>query len=157
MENFKDHEHSDRSLYLFGWGDGGGGPTDEMLESARRLADSDGMPRLTMEGATGLLRPGRGRASCDPAVWAGELYLEAHRGTYTTQAATKRGNRRGELALRDAELWASLAPAPTYPGRAARGGLGELLLLHQFHDIIPGSGIHWVYEDTRRDHAAVIR
>ncbi len=58
VENFRDHEHSNRSLYLFGYSDGGGGPTDTMLESARRLADSEGMPRLTMEGATGLLRPG---------------------------------------------------------------------------------------------------
>ena len=53
----------------------------------------------------------------DPAVWVGELYLEFHRGTYTTQAATKRGNRRAEFALRDAELWASLAPGPPRPGR----------------------------------------
>ena len=91
----------------------------------------------------------------DPAVWVGELYLEYHRGTYTTQAATKLGNRRAEFALRDGELWASLAPGHDYPGDELEE-LWKLLLLHQFHDIIPGSGIHWVYEDTARDHAHIL-
>jgi alpha-mannosidase len=154
VENFRDHEHSDRSLYLFGYSDGGGGPTDAMLESARRLSDSEGMPRITMEGPKAFFDQAES-GIVDPAVWSGELYLEAHRGTYTTQGATKRDNRRGELALRDAELWASLADGE-YPvedlDRAWR-----TLLLHQFHDIIPGSGIHWVYEDTRRDHAEIIQ
>ena len=90
----------------------------------------------------------------DGAVWAGELYLEHHRGTYTTQGATKQGNRRGELALRDAELWSALVDgdAPTEDLHRA----WQALLLHQFHDIIPGSGIHWVYEDTREAHAGVV-
>jgi alpha-mannosidase len=153
VANFRDHEHSNRSLYLFGWGDGGGGPTDVMLESARRLADSDGLPRLTMEGARDFFTQAEAEIT-DPAVWVGELYLEHHRGTYTTQGATKRGNRRGELALRDAELWATLA-AGDYPA-AALHRAWETLLLHQFHDIIPGSGIHWVYEDTHRAHAQVL-
>jgi alpha-mannosidase len=154
VQNFRDHEHTDRSLYLFGHGDGGGGPTAEMLESARRLADSEGLPRITMEGPRAFFDQAES-AIVDPAVWAGELYLEHHRGTYTTQGATKAGNRRGELALRDAELWASLADGD-YPAGALEGAW-RTLLLHQFHDIIPGSGIHWVYEDTRRDHAEVIR
>ena len=88
-------------------------------------------------------------------MWAGELYLEYHRGTYTTQAATKLGNRRAEFALRDCELWASLAPAFDYPD-GELDELWKLLLVHQFHDIIPGSGIHWVYEDTARDHAHIL-
>ena len=89
-------------------------------------------------------------------MWVGELYLELHRGTYTSQAATKLGNRRAEFALRDAELWCSLAPAHDYPGTEIEE-LWKLLLLHQFHDIIPGSGIHWVYDDTARDHAHILR
>lgn len=153
VRNFRDHDRSDRSLYLFGWGDGGGGPTDEMLESARRLADSDGLPRLTMEGPRAFFTAAEAETR-DPAVWVGELYLELHRGTYTSQAAVKAGNRRGEQALHDAELWAALDTGADYPA----GRLDEawrLLLLHQFHDIIPGSGIHWVYADAARDHARV--
>ncbi len=91
----------------------------------------------------------------DPAVWAGELYLEYHRGTYTTQAATKLGNRRAEFGLRDSELWASLAQGGHYPATELEE-LWKLLLLHQFHDIIPGSGINWVYQDTARDHAHIL-
>ena len=155
VENFKDHDRSTRSLYLFGWGDGGGGPTAEMLESARRLADTDGVPRLTMEGPRRFFTDAEAEVD-EPAVWVGELYLEFHRGTYTSQAATKLGNRRAEFALREAEMWSALAPGSGYP----HGELDEiwkLLLLHQFHDIIPGSGIHWVYEDTGRDHARIRR
>ena len=153
VANFKDHEHSDRSLYLFGHSDGGGGPTASMLESARRLADQDGLPHLTMEGPNAFFEQAEAEIR-DTAVWVGELYLEHHRGTYTTQGATKQGNRRGELALRDAELWAGLAAGP-YPANELAGAW-RTLLLHQFHDIIPGSGIHWVYEDTRRAHAEVL-
>ena len=153
VENFKDHDRATRSLYLFGWGDGGGGPTSEMLESARRLADIDGLPRLTMEGPRQFFTEAEAEMH-DPAVWVGELYLEFHRGTYTSQAATKLGNRRAEFDLRDVELWSSLAPGGDYPHRELER-LWKRLLLHQFHDIIPGSGIHWVYEDTARDHAQI--
>jgi alpha-mannosidase len=153
VENFKDHDRATRSLYLFGWGDGGGGPTAEMLESARRLADIDGVPRLTMEGARQFFTEAEADLH-DPPVWVGELYLEYHRGTYTSQAATKLGNRRAEFELREVELWSSLAPGDHYPRRELEP-LWKLLLLHQFHDIIPGSGIHWVYQDTSRDHALI--
>ena len=154
VENFKDHDRATRSLYLFGWGDGGGGPTAEMLEAARRLADVDGAPRLTMEGPRQFFTEAEADID-DPAVWVGELYLEYHRGTYTSQAATKLGNRRAEFALREAEMWSSLAPGSPYPGGALED-LWKLLLLHQFHDIIPGSAIHWVYDDTARHHAHVL-
>lgn len=155
VANFKDHDRATRSLYLFGWGDGGGGPTSEMLESANRLSDTDGLPRLTMEGPRQFFTEAEAEID-DPAVWVGELYLEFHRGTYTSQAATKLGNRRAEFALRDVELWSALGPGPDYPAKEL-ADLWRLLLLHQFHDIIPGSGIHWVYEDTARDHARILR
>ncbi len=154
VSNFKDHDRATRSLYLFGWGDGGGGPTASMLESARRFADLDGLPRLTMEGARAFFTAAEADVR-DPAVWVGELYLELHRGTYTSQAAVKRGNRRGELALRDAELWGALSPAGYEPAEMDQAW--KRLLLQQFHDIIPGSGIHWVYEDSARAHAEVAR
>lgn len=154
VENFKDHDRATRSLYPFGHGDGGGGPTEAMLESAARFADLDGLPRLAMEGPREFFVAAESDI-VDPAVWVGELYLELHRGTYTSQAATKAGNRRAELALRDAELWSALAPGVEYPAGALERAW-KTLLVHQFHDIIPGSGIHWVYEDTARDHAAVL-
>jgi alpha-mannosidase len=142
-------------LYVFGYGDGGGGPTAGMIEQLRRLADLEGAPRVELDGVSSFFD--KAEADLDqPPVWVGELYLELHRGTYTTQAATKKGNRLGELALREAELWASVAPGPwsSYPAQRLEQAW-KTLLLHQFHDIIPGSGIHWVYEDTARDHAAV--
>ncbi len=152
--NFADHDRSGRSLYLFGYGDGGGGPTEEMLETARAVADVEGLPRLTMDSPRAFFAAVEEELE-DPPVWVGELYLEMHRGTYTTQAATKAGNRRGELALREAELWSALAARAPYPA-AELDAAWKTLLLHQFHDIIPGSSIHWVYQDTERDHAAVI-
>ena len=125
VENFKDHDRAGRSLYPFGWGDGGGGPTAEMLESARRLAGPRGPAPDRHGGPAGLLQPRRRPSSRDPPVWVGELYLELHRGTYTSQAATKLGNRRAEFALREAELWSSLGPGVPVPGGRARRRCGS--------------------------------
>ena len=150
---------NDRSLYIFGFGDGGGGPNRYMLEFARRLADLDGMPQMEIGTVDGFLDD-LVSASAHLPVWVGELYLEYHRGTYTTQAATKLGNRRGEEALREAEMWSVAACVArgdwsTYPAdELARAW--KLLLLNQFHDILPGSSIHWVYEDAKRDYATVL-
>jgi alpha-mannosidase len=150
--DYKDHEHSGRSLLLFGHGDGGGGPTRTMLESLRRVRDLQGVPRTeqtTSEAFFDALEAEPG----DRPVVTGELYFEYHRGTYTSQGRTKRGNRRGELALHDAEflLAASGADVP----QAELDRLWQLLLLQQFHDILPGSSIRPVYEDAERDLAAV--
>ena len=156
---FTDHGASDRSLYPFGYGDGGGGPTREMLESAHRMGDLDGLPRVELGTVGDFLTRARAEAR-DLGVWVGELYLEIHRGTYTTHADVKAGNRRGEEALREAEMWATAAAATEgwtgYPAEELDRAW-KLLLLHQFHDIIPGSSIHWAYEDSRRDHAEVLR
>ncbi len=153
--NFLDHARSRHSLYPFGWGDGGGGPTEVMLESARRLADVDGVPKVVIEGPRRFFEHVE-EELVDPPVWVGELYLELHRGTYTTQAKTKWGNRRCELALRDAELWTTLLDAPSdYPAHELEEAW-RTLLVHQFHDIIPGSGINWVYRDTEAAHADVL-
>ena len=158
VEAFNDHGVSDRSLYPFGYGDGGGGPTREMLEAARRMVDLDGLPKVELGTVGDFLDAARSEAG-DLSVWVGELYLEFHRGTYTTHADVKAGNRRGEEALREAEMWATCAAATRdwsdYPG-AELDRAWKLLLLHQFHDIIPGSSIHWVYEDSRRDHAEIM-
>ncbi|MFP5327820.1 MAG: alpha-mannosidase, partial [Acidimicrobiia bacterium] len=158
--NFSEKATCDRSMYLFGFGDGGGGPTAEMLERARRVADLEGVPRVELTGAEQafeLLEADASSAGAPLPVWVGELYLEMHRGTYTTHAEVKRANRKLELALRDAELWsvaASDVAGSAYPAEELDAAW-KTLLLHQFHDIIPGSSIRWVYEDTARDHAAV--
>ena len=151
--DYKDHDRSGRSLLVFGWGDGGGGPTPEMLETLRRVADLQGVPRTSMTTSDEFFDALEADAG-ELATVVGELYFEYHRGTYTTQAAVKKGNRAGERALHDAEfLWAvSGGEQP----RERLAELWQLLLLNQFHDILPGSSIAEVYEDAARDHAAVI-
>jgi alpha-mannosidase len=148
---YKDHDQSRTSLLVFGYGDGGGGPTKDMLETLRRAADLQGLPRTTQgtseEFFAALEAEGR-----DRPVVVGELYFEYHRGVYTSQARTKRGSRRCEQALHDAEFLACLQD--DYP-RAELDRLWKLLLLQQFHDILPGSSIGLVYEDAERDLAAV--
>jgi alpha-mannosidase len=150
QRNFKDHDHSERSLYPFGYGDGGGGPTTEMLESARRLADLEGLPRVEIGSVASFLD----QARLDPGLssWVGELYLETHRGTLTTHADVKLANRRGEEALRAAEMWSVAAGLDR---RTELDRAWQALLTQQFHDILPGSSIRWVYEDCAREHSAV--
>src|SRR3954452_161155 len=106
---FADKGPATRSLLPFGYGDGGGGPTREMLERARRVADLEGSPRLHIQSPADFFTEAEAEYADEAPVWTGELYLEFHRGTYTSQAATKRGNRRSEHLLREAELWAATA------------------------------------------------
>jgi alpha-mannosidase len=161
VRNLRDKGSVSRSMYLFGHGDGGGGPTREMLERARRVAGPeglgiDGLPRLAIESPAEFFESARAEHP-DAPVWRGELYFEMHRGTYTTQARTKWGNRRGELALRELELWtAPGAPTGADAPLADLERLWKVLLLHQFHDIIPGSSIAWVHDDTEVAHAELL-
>jgi alpha-mannosidase len=153
--NFAQKDLTDRSMYLFGWGDGGGGPTRHMLERARRSRDLEGLPRVELMSSTEAFQAIEREAPLDELpVWEGELYLEMHRGTYTTHAEVKRGNRRLEWALMQAELWSAAAAdlGATYPAHELEQAW-KTLLLHQFHDIIPGSSIHWVYQDTAAAYA----
>jgi len=140
VRNFKDSDRSHRSLYLFGYGDGGGGPTPEMIDSAHRLGVPMGRAADFFEQAAAEAR--------DLTTSSGELYFELHRGTYTSQARTKRLNRVAQQALREAEMW-SLA-AGDYPAEVL-DTQWKKVLLNQFHDILPGSSIDWVYEETERD------
>lgn len=150
-DNHKDRDVSDASLYAFGFGDGGGGPTSRMLERARRLASVDGLPEVSIGSVAGFLDS---ISHDELPTWTGELYLEAHRATLTTHADVKAGNRRAEEALRAAEMWSVAA------GVDSRGELDrawKLLLFNQFHDIIPGSSIGWVYEDANREYQEIER
>jgi alpha-mannosidase len=116
-----------------------------MLESARRLGVQLGRAADFFDRASA--------EAVDPATVAGELYFELHRGTYTSQARTKRLNRAAQRALRGAEMWS--VAAGDYP-RDELEALWKTLLLNQFHDILPGSSIDWVYEEAERDLAHVI-
>ncbi len=156
--NFRDHGHGNSSLVPFGYGDGGGGPTREMLAAASRTADLEGSPKVRVGSAESFFTQAEEEYSSLP-VWVGEMYLELHRGTYTSQAQTKRGNRRSEHLLREAELWCSTAAVRNpgsfeYPAAELKR-LWRLVLLHQFHDILPGSSIAWVHQDAERNYAAI--
>ncbi|MEJ5868290.1 glycoside hydrolase family 38 C-terminal domain-containing protein [Pseudokineococcus sp. 5B2Z-1] len=157
QRNHRDTAWSNRSLVPFGYGDGGGGPTREMLQRARRTADLEGSPRVAVEAPSAFFTAVEDEHGDGP-VWVGELYLEMHRGTYTSQAATKRGNRRSEHLLREAELWSTAAAladdAFAYP-HDALDRLWRTVLLHQFHDILPGSSIAWVHREARATYARV--
>jgi len=154
--NFKDKERANESYLLFGFGDGGGGPTEEMLERLRRLKDVPGLPDVTIRTSQDFFKRCENDLT-DPLVWKGELYFEFHRATYTTQAANKRDNRRSEEALHDVEFLATLAfllKGARYP-QAEINKLWQIVLLNQFHDIIPGSSINEVYKDSACDYAEV--
>ncbi|MCQ4211503.1 alpha-mannosidase [Streptomyces longispororuber] len=157
--NFAEKGGASRSLVPFGWGDGGGGPTREMLEKARRLRSLEGSPRVEIEKPSAFFEAAYEEYAGRAPVWSGELYLEMHRATYTTQAKTKQGNRRSEHALREAELWCAAAalrdPSYAYPYDAL-DRIWKTVLLHQFHDILPGSSIAWVHREARETYARVL-
>lgn len=156
--SFRDKGRSDRSLVPFGHGDGGGGPTREMLWQARRVADLEGSPTVTIEGPDEFFAKALAEYP-DAPVWVGELYLELHRGTFTSQAATKAGNRHNEALLDEAELWSTYAAVRglvDYPYDELRA-CWEQVLLGQFHDILPGSSIAQVHREIVASHAEVTR
>ncbi|MGY0019525.1 alpha-mannosidase [Streptomyces sp. YJ-C3] len=157
--NFAEKGGASGSLVPFGWGDGGGGPTREMLEKARRLRSLEGSPRVEIEKPSAFFEAAHEEYGSKAPVWSGELYLEMHRATYTTQAKTKQGNRRSEHALREAELWCTAAAlrdaSYAYPYDDL-DRLWKTVLLHQFHDILPGSSIAWVHREARDTYARVL-
>jgi len=157
MTNYKDLERSNEGYMLFGYGDGGGGPSLPMLEQLQRLRDVDGLPRTQIRPPAEFFQRLEADAK-DLTTWVGELYLELHRGTYTTQAHNKRYNRRSELLLRDVEFLSAAACAvqgAAYPG-ATVNGLWKRVLTNQFHDIIPGSSIKMVYDDSTADYEQLL-
>ncbi len=155
-QNFADKGSANTSLVPFGFGDGGGGPTREMVAAAKRTADLEGSPIVRVATPAAFFEAASAEFSPAP-VWAGELYLEFHRGTYTSQARTKHGNRRSEHLLHEAELWATTAAVRAgadYPVDELRAAW-QTVLLQQFHDILPGSSIGWVHDQAVENYAAV--
>jgi alpha-mannosidase len=145
-------------FFCYGHGDGGGGPVRDHVESVLRLADLEGCPKLKTAGPVEFFKDLEKRGVPD-VKYVGELYYQCHRGTYTSQARTKKGNRKSELALREAEMWGAAAMSLAgfkYPAERMNDVWRELLL-NQFHDILPGSSIARVYEEAEKAFAGVIQ
>ncbi|WP_433293034.1 alpha-mannosidase [Actinoplanes sp. CA-030573] len=146
---FRESRFASSSLAPVGWGDGGGGTTREMAGRASRLRDLEGSPTVRWEHPNDFFERARAELA-HPPVWVGELYLELHRATLTSQHRTKQGNRRAEHLLIEAELWAATA-AVRAGHRYPYDELDRLwrdVLLHQFHDILPGTSIAWVHREA---------
>ncbi len=159
--NYRQQAVNRELLVAYGWGDGGGGPTREMVEAAGMQAQpiSRDIPTASPGKVRDYMDRLAARVGDDPRlpVWAGELYFEYHRGTYTSQAHTKRNNRCAERDLHNAEVLATLAhhlAAQPYP-KAALDDAWRTVLTHQFHDILPGSSIGPVYADAAEHYARV--
>lgn len=153
-KDFKERDKLNDATYLIGWCDGGGGPNREMVDKVNKMDEIDALPNLEFRGLKSYFEE-ISQKDLDLERWVGELYLEKHRGTFTTQASTKKNNRELEFFLREAEIWASMALLLgvnySYPRKKLEKAW-KYLLFNQFHDILPGSSIHEVYEDAERDY-----
>lgn len=146
---FQENRVASMSLAPVGWGDGGGGTTREMTGRAARLTSLEGSAQVEWKHPDAFFADARAELT-DPAVWVGELYLELHRGTLTSQHATKALHRWAEHALIEAELWAATASVRSgaaYP-HDELDRLWQIVLLHEFHDILPGTSIAWVHREA---------
>ncbi|KAI8506798.1 Alpha-mannosidase 2C1 [Branchiostoma belcheri] len=156
VKNHKDKGRVNSSVLLYGHGDGGGGPTEDMLERLKRLTDVDGLPRVVMSSPDKFFSKVEQEESSNLCTWVGELYLELHQGTFTTQAQIKKGNRQCEFLFHNIELMATLAWAATSGKDTGRyeypceplAHMWRLFLLNQFHDVLPGSCIKAVVDDA---------
>ncbi len=159
-KNFQQKETHSNLMTAFGYGDGGGGPTREMLENIREMGECPGLPRTQHGRAIDFFEELDRAAAEKLPTWNGELYLEYHRGTYTTHGRNKRANRKSEFMLHDAEWIATLASVLDaefqYPHTDLREAW-QLVCLNQFHDIIPGSSIGEVYTESLEQYERVRR
>lgn len=144
-KRFAQAERINDFLNLFGTGDGGGGPSRKHIEYARRAQDTEGLPKVKMAPAESFFETVRQLPEESLPLWRGELYLEKHRGTYTTQARIKKANRHLEHLLHDVELLEVLCEK----SESSLASAWKDTLLNQFHDILPGSSIEWVYRDAQ--------
>ncbi len=155
-QRYQNKDINNDILVAFGYGDGGGGPTREMLETSMRMEQGvKGIPLVRQEFARKYFEEleERVKDSRRLPVWEGEFYFEYHRGTYTSMARNKRANRKSELGLMDLELLSVMAQDQmAYPAEALER-MWKTVLLNQFHDILPGSSIHEVYEVTKKEYS----
>ncbi|MFD7075836.1 alpha-mannosidase [Nocardioides sp. NPDC059952] len=155
---FQENRVATGSIAPVGWGDGGGGTTREMAGKARRLRDLEGSAQVSWRHPDDFFTEARAELR-EPPVWVGELYLELHRATLTSQHLTKQGNRRCEHLLVEAELWSATAAVRgllDYPYDEL-DALWQQVLLQQFHDILPGTSIAWVHREAVAQYARVAR
>ncbi|MBQ2694421.1 MAG: alpha-mannosidase [Clostridia bacterium] len=144
------------AMSMYGYGDGGGGPTRNMLERGRRLQNFPGLPKTEIGHVDDFFETYKGHEDELP-VWNGEMFYENHRGTFTSQAFVKKNNRKGEYLFTRAEMLCVLVEkllGKEYPKEEIEKGW-RILMTNQFHDILPGSSIHEVFEDCRRDYAVM--
>ena len=162
-EQYKNKDTNKDLLVSFGFGDGGGGPTRTQIKQAQMADRIPGLPHVKMEKPTDYFRRLNETMKENPMdgyipVWDGELYLEFHRGTYTSQGYNKKMNRRMEYRLRNVEMEAMLAQVikgvPYDYERILKAW--KIVLCHQFHDILPGSSIKEVYEDSHVEYGRAI-
>lgn len=151
-ENYIDSGVCDEALMLFGIGDGGGGPGVEHLESAKRVKDFYGLCPVEQAPAQPMLLRLKEKTWDRLPRWQGELYLERHQGTYTTSARSKRCNRKMENALRELEFLCVLTGTDCPELEA----IWKEVLLYQFHDILPGSSIQRVYDESLARYAVLM-
>lgn len=150
-EAYIDKDSGGQTMNMFGYGDGGSGCTQEMIELMHRFDKLSIMPKCEhMGGAQFLEKNLKGNKELE--VWDGELYLEMHRGTFTTKSKLKRANRRLEFKLRSAEML-SLMRKENRTSEIT--DIYKRFLVNQFHDILPGSHIHPVYEDAMADYEKI--
>lgn len=156
MDHFKNKGSGEPLLYLYGHGDGGGGVTKEMLEAVTRLEKVPMTPKVKI-GTVKQYFEELDQEKNYP-VWAGELYFEKHRGTYTTAAQNKKNNRKSEFLFRNAEVLSVFQYLEHGNFQAADLEEGwKLILLNQFHDILPGTCIGEVYEECDREYEEIFR
>ncbi|MEI6580451.1 MAG: glycoside hydrolase family 38 C-terminal domain-containing protein, partial [Eubacteriales bacterium] len=149
-KNYQEREISDKAMMLFGIGDGGAGPGFEHIERLNRFRNLKDMPKVKPEKAKDFFKKFDDGVTPYP-THKGELYLERHQGTYTTQSKNKRFNRKCEFALRNYEMLAVLSNSTGITAPINKDKLDTLwkeVLLYQFHDILPGSSINRVYEES---------
>ena len=154
-DSFKQKSAHPEQMLLYGHGDGGGGVTREMLEYAKRSEALPGLPAAKFSNAHAFFDGIRDSGAALPE-WQGDMYLELHRGTYTTHARNKLWNRQAEVLYRDAELWGTLAKLVTGQDVPSMEEGWKLLLFNQFHDIIPGTSIPQVYERSTQDYKKIL-
>ncbi|MCM3042791.1 alpha-mannosidase [Paenibacillus motobuensis] len=158
-QSYREKANHNEQMLLYGHGDGGGGVTREMLEYIHRSELMVGQPASQFSSAADFFA---GISDAKPQLpsWRGDLYLELHRGTYTTHSRNKRNNRQAEVLYREAELWSTLAGPGLDSERGREIGSAmhkgwKLILLNQFHDIIPGSAITETYETSMKEYREI--
>lgn len=157
---FQNKDLTEDTLMLYGYGDGGGGPTAEMLENAERLKyGMPGLPRIKLEFETEFFDRTYEKIAHKPEMptWDGELYFEYHRGTYTSSAKNKRANRKSEILYEQLETLGTLnqRAGDAYPKQQIQNGW-DIILQNQFHDIIPGTCIGEVYRTTEQEYSRIL-